>query len=279
MKSVISVSAFRHCTHRDSRTPDVGRWPLSAQLMKTAFIVSNPHSFRKRDFRGMSSHSHRRIPHMAKTSPIHSKILIDAACKVLAPIGMLQRGRSRLWLGDHGWWLDVVEFQPSSWSNGSYLNVSCTWLWNVKDHISFDVGNIRESNFEAFENEGQFRAVAEGLAIRAKEKVLLYRALFPSIEAVSEFYLRREEEPGDGWPAFHAAVAHGICGRSDAAVDFLARFSCGLNPDVEWQRNATEECAYLASIVNNTNQFHQAILERVAQTRQLQKLPQSSVIF
>ncbi|MBB5346075.1 hypothetical protein [Tunturibacter empetritectus] len=149
----------------------------------------------------------------------------------------------------------------------------------MKDHISFDVGNIRESNFEAFENEGQFRAVAEGLAVRAKEKVLHYRALFPSIEAVSKFYLRREEEPGDGWPAFHAAVAHGICGRSDAAVNLLARFSCELNPDVEWQRNAMKESAYLASIVNNTDQFRQAILERVVQTRQLQKLPQSPVSF
>jgi hypothetical protein len=43
---------------------------------------------------------------------------------VLTPLGLTQRGRSRLWLDDHGWWLIVVEFQPSAWSRGSHLNVS-----------------------------------------------------------------------------------------------------------------------------------------------------------
>jgi len=43
----------------------------------------------------------------------------------------------RQWLGDHGWWLINVEFQASSWSVGSYLNVGLQYLWTVTDHRSF----------------------------------------------------------------------------------------------------------------------------------------------
>jgi hypothetical protein len=57
----------------------------------------------------------------------------------------------------------VVEFQPSRGSGGSYLNVRCMWLWNVKPYKSFDVG-YRVETFYAFENGEQFNGVAERLA-------------------------------------------------------------------------------------------------------------------
>jgi hypothetical protein len=63
----------------------------------------------------------------------HTKLLIAAARDVLRPIGLTQKGRLRTWLDDLGWWLGVVEFQSSSWSRGSYLNVGVNWLWNPKD--------------------------------------------------------------------------------------------------------------------------------------------------
>jgi hypothetical protein len=53
----------------------------------------------------------------------HDRIIADAAKAALGPLGFKRKGRSRTWLADHGWWLTVVEFQPSAWSKGSYLNV------------------------------------------------------------------------------------------------------------------------------------------------------------
>ena len=70
----------------------------------------------------------------------HSRLLRVAARNVLQPIGMVQKGRSRIWLQDHGWWVCIVEFQPSSWSRGSRLNVGCLWLWRANDDIHFDEG-------------------------------------------------------------------------------------------------------------------------------------------
>jgi hypothetical protein len=38
----------------------------------------------------------------------------------------VQKGRSRIWLDDHGWWIAVVEFQPSDWARRSRGKVAVT---------------------------------------------------------------------------------------------------------------------------------------------------------
>ena len=81
----------------------------------------------------------------------------------------------------------MVEFQPSSWSRGSYLNVGCMWLWQVKSYLSFDVGHRVES-FVQFHNEEQFRGEAEKLVRTAAEEVTRYRERFPDVAAVARFY-------------------------------------------------------------------------------------------
>src|SRR5213592_4672206 len=76
---------------------------------------------------------------MSRQHP-HTKLINAAARETLRPLGLLQEGRSRTWLDDQAWWLGIVEFQPSNWTRGSYLNVGVNWLWNVKDWLSFDFG-------------------------------------------------------------------------------------------------------------------------------------------
>src|SRR5690349_3307368 len=86
---------------------------------------------------GSPSAENRRMP----THPANA-ILTRAAREVLRPMGLVQKGRSRVWLDDHGWWVIVVEFQPSGFGVASYLNVGICWLWDFsKDHWHFDVGN------------------------------------------------------------------------------------------------------------------------------------------
>ncbi len=43
---------------------------------------------------------------------VHSKLLAKAGTEILKPLGLFQKGRSRAWIDDHGWWLGLVEFQP-----------------------------------------------------------------------------------------------------------------------------------------------------------------------
>src|SRR5689334_22969736 len=118
--------------------------------------------------------------------PAHSRLILQAAKEILIPMGLEQRGRSRTWLDDHGWWLIMVEFQPSSWSKGSYLNVGVMWLWKETDYLAFDVGHRVEA-FTKYEKDEQFQPHARTLAEKAREEALKLRDQFSSIEAAADF--------------------------------------------------------------------------------------------
>ncbi|WP_139222775.1 hypothetical protein [Paracidovorax wautersii] len=141
---------------------------------------------------------------MTTTGTTHNTQLAKAAKKHLAPIGMKRKGQSRVWFKDNGWWLGVVEFQPSSWSKGSYLNVAAMWLWNAKDYWSFDEGG-RVEKFHEFKDTDQFADVADSLATRARDEILSLSQRFSSLAVVSAHLARNSDE--NPWHSYHAAMA------------------------------------------------------------------------
>lgn len=105
----------------------------------------------------------------------HNKILNQAARTVLKPFGLFQKGQSRTWIDDNGWFLILVEFQPSNWNKGSYLNVAIHFLWQQQDYMSFDYGG-REGSFIQFTgDEKKFYDEVVSLAEKAKTIVTEYR--------------------------------------------------------------------------------------------------------
>jgi len=201
---------------------------------------------------------------------IHSALLTSAAKRILKPSGLFQKGRSRTWLGDQVWWMVVVEFQPSDWSQGSYLNVGCMWLWNAKQHISFDVG-YRVNDFFAFENEKQFGPVADRLAVVALEKVGEYRKLFRSVREVSNYYF--ENAPNGFWPCFDAAIAHSLAGQAEASTRVLATCLDGTDSDPMWLKEARSDARSLVASVGDVQRMREIISGRVMKTRAQQHLP------
>ena len=145
----------------------------------------------------------------------------------------------------------IVEFQPSGWSRGSYLNVGCMWLWQEKDYLSFDVGH-RVENFAPFENPDQFRILSEKLAARAAREVEQYRSLFKTVLDVADYYMKKM--PSEFWPSFHAAVACGAVGRRSAARQFFAHVFES-NDDRDWVKHAQTEAAALSSVLDDTEHF------------------------
>ena len=214
---------------------------------------------------------------MEQTLPVHSKLLTEAARSILRPMGLVQKGRSRTWLDDRGWWLGVVEFQPSSWSRGSYLNVGCSWLWQVKDYISFDEGG-RAGPFTSFRDETQFRFAAEQLTQQAAEEINRYRRLFPNVAAVCRYYLRHP--PNGFWPNFNAAVACALTGKPKDAQRLFSQLTESKEKVLDWFLAAQADAKQLGSLASNTELFRQTMADRVRRTREFQKLPPvSSVDF
>ena len=106
----------------------------------------------------------------------HNKIIMKAAREVLAPNGLLQKGQSRIWLDDNGWFFTVVEFQPSGWEKGTFLNVGMHYLWANKEYLTFDCGYREHECVVYTGDDAAFYAAVRSLAQQAMEKVLFYRA-------------------------------------------------------------------------------------------------------
>jgi hypothetical protein len=166
--------------------------------------------------------------------PPHTRLLTAAARQFLRPLGLGQRGRSRLWLDDQGWWVIVAEFQPSGWSKGSYLNVGAMWLWCEKDYFSFDY-NSRIENFAPYEDEAQFAPLAENLARRAAEEVARLRSLFPSVQAAAQQLAAKL--PMGFWDNFHAGVACGLAGNTTQSRYFFSKVA-GTDGQQDWVQAA-----------------------------------------
>src|SRR5256885_16246715 len=72
----------------------------------------------------------------------HGSIINRVARAALTPLSLRRKGQSRFWHDDYGWRAFLVEFQPSSWSKGTYCNVGAMWLWdpNVPPPWGFKIG-------------------------------------------------------------------------------------------------------------------------------------------
>jgi hypothetical protein len=203
---------------------------------------------------------------MAKEE-VHSKLLTGAARKVLRPAGFTQKGRSRTWLDDRSWWVGVVEFQPSSWSKGSYLNIGVMWLWPEKNYISFDVGG-RENEFIEYTDEMQFKPVAEIFASTAFEKAMKYRDKFSTVALAADYLSQR---PDSGRPQYNAGVACGLAGYSGRAND-LFQAVCALEADTDWMRELHRDCQELISLLKSPSEFMKRIEKNINSTRANLKL-------
>ncbi|MER8701399.1 MULTISPECIES: DUF4304 domain-containing protein [unclassified Mesorhizobium] len=148
----------------------------------------------------------------------HGRIIASQAKIGLKPAGFQRKGKSRIWIADRGFWLSVVEFQPSSWSKGTYLNVAVHWLWgSLPETVTFDRPQ-RIGQFVPFESPAQFLLAVDQMAKKAVEIDRVHRSMFPSVQATATI-LVNELQPGayGEWAAFHAGVAAGLAGDFETA--------------------------------------------------------------
>lgn len=199
----------------------------------------------------------------------HNRLIKHAARSELKPIGCVQKGQSRTWLDDQNWWVGVVEFQPHSGAEGSYLNVGACWLWHEKDYLSFDDGH-RVEPFNEYLDSQKFGEAAQSLAKRAKDEVLNLRLKYPSIHACAE-HLRAQAKKDD-WVVFNSAVAAGLSGDIKLAEE---QFSQILRQECRaaWQINLQSRAAILSAIAHDADCFKSEIIGAVRKCRTLLKLP------
>ena len=192
----------------------------------------------------------------------HDVLIAKSAKDVLQPLGFRRKGRSRVWLLDRDWWLVVVEFQPSGWTKGSYLNVAPHWLWSANGSLSFDVFN-RVDGFVEFESPDQFALAARGLAENAAVEAQRLVSLFSSIDATAAGLIAEEEDKTDrargGWHQYNAGIAAGLAGKCTTAVALLASIT-----DERIKPHADQ----MASLASDPVVFRQATAQLIARQRE-----------
>jgi hypothetical protein len=208
---------------------------------------------------------------MTLTKLDHNILINQAVRSALRPIGCTQKGRSRTWLDDHHWWVTVIEFQPSSWSKGTYLNVGACWLWNTKDYLSFDDG-YRVDSFVSAENLESFESAVEAIAARAREEVLQFRHRFPTVRTVAGYLKSKETRSEDIWSHYHAGVSCGLAGWSSESERRLRAALAVEERDAEWVHNLKAECGRLLPLVSNAPAFRSHVLDVISASREALKL-------
>jgi hypothetical protein len=200
----------------------------------------------------------------------HIQMIADAAKRNLAPMGLIRKGRSRTWLDDRGWYLTVVEFQPSGFSKGSYLNIGAHFLWSWSGHLSFDLG-YRIDGYIPFHAEEQFASAIEGLAVTAAAEVARLRGLLVNPGAVPNA-IPSDPQP-TGWPSYHRAISMALSGRtSESAVLFggLAKPAleyCSTDSHRAHEIDRAEKCKSLAADLGNPTAFCAAIFKLITTQR------------
>lgn len=200
----------------------------------------------------------------------HSKIIADAAKRNLAPIGLSRKGRSRVWLDDRGWYVTVVEFQPSGFSKGSYLNVGAHFLWSWSGSTSFDLG-YRVNGFVMFAGNENFAAEIEQLAGAAVKEVERLRSVLVSPTVVAKVVPSNAN--ATSWACYHQAVSLALSGDMDESGKLFRGLA---KPALEYYATESQrayeidraaKCELLWRKIEDPSAFRDAIIELIGVQR------------
>jgi hypothetical protein len=202
------------------------------------------------------------------TQPAHSTIINRFAREAFQHLGIVQKGRSRTWLDDHGWWLINVEFQPSSCDRGTYLNVGAMWLWYSKDYFSFDV-DYRAKGFVKYQNDMQFQVAMQPVIRLAVQRVRKYRSDFSSIGKVASYYKRKRRK--NFWDLYNAGLAFGLAGDGSNASRLLSQL-ISIEDGRAWVKTAQTVARRFLAVSHSKDLFRAEATAEVQRARRLLKL-------
>ena len=208
--------------------------------------------------------------------PPQTKILNAAARAMLRPLGVTQKGRSRLWLDDQQWYVTVIEFQPFRGAQGSCLNVGVHWLWYPQDHWSFDMG-YRISDFYEYHNDEQFTEAASNLVQRSIVDLRKYRDGLRTLESAHEFvWSFAFDRADDPWTLLHKGLISGLVGRFD---ETRSCFDAALDgpQEFDYEQDRSTFIRDLALHCDTIGRFRNRVCELIHLAREELSLPQVDV--
>ena len=196
----------------------------------------------------------------------HIKIIHSAAKAVLKEEGLFQKGNSRTWIDDNGWYLTIVEFQPSGYMKGTYLNVAIHYLWREIDYFTFDYGS-RIGDFKAFVGDAeQFQNEMTELAQIAIRQVQEYRR-FSDLQYAKRQILNKKAA-NKTHELYDRLMICGLC-EDAAARKYFSQLKEKLqNMDFAWEQEYCKELVErIEPIVDDAQALRSYIVSKILRQR------------
>lgn len=198
----------------------------------------------------------------------HNKLIAQKAKEALKPLGFIRSGKSRIWYKDNGWWAVVVEFQPSSFSRGTYVNVSVSHFLYESAGWAFHIPN-RLEGFASAEDDLDFDQKIEGMAAEAASlsKELLEK--YSDIDAFIDWYSNLDRR--SIWDEYYSGVFKSLSGDfSGAKAHFqIIENSCY---EFTWQKAVRYRALDLLALLQDEATYKSCINGIALRTRNIMVL-------
>lgn len=205
----------------------------------------------------------------------HNTIIKKIAKERLKPNDIFQKGQSRTFLCDKGWYTIVIEFQPFTRAKGTFLNIGVDFNFYPRDYFAFSY-HTGQTKFKEFLNEEQFIQVVNGLCELIINRVQELNLKFKDIETALKTYEKGTKAEDRSWRLYDLAVLNALSLNFELAQKQfrqLAAEKCTVDFEIERQKLILEILNWIQDRPAFINNFEGLIQE----TRKLKKLPDMSL--
>ncbi len=200
----------------------------------------------------------------------HNKLIAAKAKESLKPLKFKRVGKSRLWIKDNGWWVVIVEFQPSSWSKGTYVNVNVSNLLYEREGWAF-YGGDRIPGFASVENDPDFESKVESMAAQAASYASELDERYSSLESFVRIHSDKPEDRKSVWDYFFAGV---LCSLMGDIGQTRRNFTAILEKDQEqlFQQGVQLKAAELMFLLDHPEECQRSIMGIVLRARRINNM-------
>ena len=200
----------------------------------------------------------------------HNKIIAEKAIQHLKPLGYKRIGKSRLWIKDKGWWAILVEFQPSQWSSGTYINVSASTLlyeynaWQM--HTS-----TRIQGFASANDDPDFQSKVDSMTKEAAECATEMEINCSDLSYFVKVFTDFPENRKSVWHYYYAGILNSILGNCSLAKQCYT-YVAEREYEHLFEQAIKLSSAELEFLIEFPDQYKSAVLGIVLRARQVKNL-------
>ena len=173
---------------------------------------------------------------------------------------------SRIWIDDCGWYLIIVEFQPSGYAKGTYLNLAIHYLWKETDHFTYDYGG-RIDTFREFTGDAErFSTEVAELAQIAMRQIGEYRK-FRDL-GYARTRILKSKAANKTHELYNKMMVCGLC-KDTVAKKYFCQLQKKLqNIEYSWEEQIyTELVEQIAPIINDPQEMYAYVVAKVTRQR------------